>query len=129
MDKRCHTPTAAKVVAAGIGAGAACYAAYAAATWASYGWPKKRDTEGESLLGIFVPDPEVALHHEIRVDAPADVTFGVACRSDIGASPIVKALFKTRELVVGRPPETIVPPEGSLVEQQTEEHTSELQSH
>jgi hypothetical protein len=116
MEKRNYAPTAAKVAAAGLGLGVVSYAAYAAATWASYGRRKRRTREGESLLDAFMPDPEVAIRHARRVNAPADVTFDVACRSDIGASPIVKALFKTRELIVGRPPETIVPT-GTLVEQ------------
>ena len=116
MEKQNYVPMAVKAAAAGLGLGVASYAAYAAATWATYGCPRPRTREGESLLGIFVPEPEVAIRHELRVTAPADLTFDVACRSDIGASPIVKALFKTRELIVGRPPETIVPT-GTLVEQ------------
>ena len=117
MEKRNYVPMAAKAAAAGLGLGVASYAAYAAATWATYGRPMPRTREDESLLGIFVPEPEVAIRHEVRVNAPADLTFDLACRSDLGASPIVKALFKTRELIVGHPPETNVPPEGGLVEQ------------
>ena len=116
MEKRSLVPIAAKAAAAGLGLGVASYAAYAAVTWATYGRPQHRTRENESLLDIFVPQPDVAIRHVLPVNAPADLTFDVACRSDLGASPIVKALFKTRELIVGRPPETIVPT-GTLVEQ------------
>ena len=47
-------------------------------------------------------------------DAPADITFAAACEMDVLQSPIIRAIFKTREVLLGSEPDTAVRPRGLL---------------
>jgi len=85
---------------AGIGLGA--YAAYAAATWLSYGRPSRPRRDGDDpMLDRLMPTYEVAERYHIRIAAPAEITFAAACDMDLMRSPIIQAIFRTRELVLG----------------------------
>lgn len=81
---------------------------YAAAVlwgWTRYGYV--RDTPADAcdeLLDRFMPDYEVVERHSIRVAAPASETFAAARAMDLQDSAIVRAIFKTRELVLGAQP-------------------------
>ena len=105
----------AKWLAVMAGTGAAAYAAYVATTWVRYGH-RGRAHDRDSLLDGFVPDWDVALHHQAPVDAPADVALWVACHERMGDSVIVNTLFKMRELIFGAPAKKIEF-SGGLVEQ------------
>jgi len=61
-----------------------------------------------------MPSYEVAERHHIRVAAPADVTFAAACEQDLMAPPVVRAIFKAREFVLGSAPDTVARPRGLL---------------
>jgi hypothetical protein len=61
-----------------------------------------------------MPVYEVAERHHIGVAAPADVTFTAACEQDLMALPLVRAIFKAREVVLGAEPETVARPRGLL---------------
>ncbi|HET8623504.1 MAG TPA: hypothetical protein VFM14_08065 [Gemmatimonadales bacterium] len=84
--------------AAGIAA--LSYAGYAATTWARYG---RRDAphSPDPLLDRFMPDYEVAERHELRVRAPAEIVYSAACNLDLTSSPVVRALFAGRSLIMG----------------------------
>lgn len=62
-----------------------------------------------------MPTYEVVERHHIRVAAPADVTFAVACETNLLDSPIIRAIFRAREIVLGATPDPSVHPRG-LVE-------------
>lgn len=115
MERRCHTPSPAALLAGGVAIGVASYAAYVATTWSRYGKPKK-DAGADSLLDIFIPQYEVGIRRQIDVNAPADVTFGVACGAKMDDSAIIASLFKLRELIFGHPTVEI-PQHDTLVEQ------------
>ncbi len=61
-----------------------------------------------------LPLADVAERHHIRVEAPADITFASACEMDVLQSPIIRAIFKTREVLLGSEPDTAVRPRGLL---------------
>ena len=84
------------LVPAGL-AVAGAYAGYAALTWARFGNAKHTS----SLLGGAMPEYDVRLRHEVTVRAPAAVTFEAMRHMDFERSPIVAALFRTRELLLG----------------------------
>ncbi len=92
-------------LACGAGLLAGGYAAYAGKTWLGYGRvdPGIGD-DHDSLLDRFMPAYEVADRHHVHVEAPADTTFAAACDLDLEQSPVVRALFKTRELILGGHP-------------------------
>lgn len=81
--------------------GAGAYATHAAMTWTRFGRPvRPSETETDELLDRFIPTYDVVERHHIDVDAPAAVTLDAARRLDLSGSPIVRALFKGRELIM-----------------------------
>jgi hypothetical protein len=103
-------------ILATLGAGAAAYAAYAGITWYRYGNAKRpAPDEQDPLLDRFMPIYEVVERHQIRVNAPPAFTLAAAREQDI-QTPIARAIFKARELILGaRPPDR--PPSRGLLAQ------------
>ena len=91
----------ARLGAAGLAA--LSYAGYASATWARYG-RRARWAPIDPLLDQFLPEYEVVERHEVRVRAPADVTFLAARNLDLSRSTVVKAIFAGRSLLMGATP-------------------------
>jgi hypothetical protein len=107
--------SAARWLSVGIGAAAAAYGTYAAVTWLRYGHGSQAmPDEHDSLLDRFMPAYDVVERHHIPVDAPAETTFAAACDVDPLQSPIVRAIFKGREVILGSEPDTAVRPKGLL---------------
>jgi hypothetical protein len=92
-----------KAAAAGLAAVAAAYAARAAITWYGYGRASESADrcERDELLDRFMPRYDVVERHSIRVAAPADVTFAAAKEQDLMQVPLIAAIFKAREIVMG----------------------------
>ena len=84
--------------AAGLG-----WAGYAALAWSRYGKPVAHP-KTESPLDPFMPAFEVRELHETRVAAPADVTYASALALDLERSPLVRSIFRGRELLMGAAP-------------------------
>jgi hypothetical protein len=115
MTPLSRTRSLARWSSLGIGVAAAAYASYAAVTWWRYGHPGRPTVESDDpLLDRFMPIADVAERHHIRVEAPADVTLAAACEMDVLQSPIIRAIFKTREVLLGSEPDTAVRPRGLL---------------
>jgi hypothetical protein len=103
------------LLAAGAGVAAGAYAAYAAISWHRYGRAKKpAELEQDELLDRFIPEYEVVERHAIHIDAPASMTLAAACEQDLLQVPLIRAIFKARELVLGATPDQGVPPGGLL---------------
>ena len=97
--------TALKWSAGAAGFAAAAYATYVAVTWLRYGHrPSANPEDADAMLDRFMADYEIAERHHIRVAAPAEITFAAACEADLMHSPIIRELFRTRELVLGSKP-------------------------
>ena len=98
--------TASRIAFTGLGLAAAGYAAAAAFAWFRYGNPDQVAEGGaDPLLDQFMPVYEIVERHHVRVTAPAQLTFTAAKEQDLLDSPIVRAIFKTRELVLGSTPD------------------------
>lgn len=85
-----------------IGLAAGAYAAHAVTTWLRYGrlrpgHPDARDP----LLDRFMPEYEVVERHHIRVLAPPEVTMAAAAELDMQATPVVRAIIRGREILLG----------------------------
>ena len=105
--------------AAGLGAGLAGYAAYAAATWLRYGQPSPPSpAEHDALLDQFIPVYEVVERHRVSVAAPAPVALQAALDMNLEESPVVRAIIRTRELVLGTAPGARRHPRGLAEEMQ-----------
>jgi hypothetical protein len=97
------------------GAGGATYAAYVATAWLRYGSPSTppaADTDAQ--LDRFMSVYDVAERHHIRVNAPAETTFAAACDADLMESSIARAIFKSREIILGSTPDNRARPRGLL---------------
>jgi hypothetical protein len=91
------------------------YAGYVAATWLRYGHTADAPPDQRDLtLDQFMPAYDIVERHHIRVHAPAETTFATATDLDLMQSPISRAIFKGRELILGSEPDTVSRPRGLL---------------
>jgi hypothetical protein len=91
-----------RILAAGLVSAAAVYVAIVAVTWLRYGKPPAPAAEERDLLlDTFLPEYDVAERHHVQVSAPADVTLTAATETDMQQSAVVRAIFRTRELLLG----------------------------
>ncbi len=90
-------------------------AARAAVTWSRYG-RVDLGQDRDAPLDRFMPTCEVREHHETLVAAPAEITYAVACELDLARSPLVRWIFRGRELLMGSSRSAAKPPRTSLEE-------------
>jgi hypothetical protein len=110
---------AAPAISAVLGVAVAGYAACAAATWLRYGHPRRPGPEEDDpLLDRFMPVYDVVERHRTRVAAPAPVTLAVARTMDLFHLPVVRAIIKAREFVLGATGIAEDRPRGLLAEAQ-----------
>jgi hypothetical protein len=97
---------AAKGVAITTAAAGAGYAALVVFNRARYGSRKVTAAlPADSSLNRFLPDPEVAEHYTINIDAPAGIVMAAAKNLELLESPLIRAIFRTREVVLGGEPD------------------------
>ena len=104
----------------GLGAAAGGYAGLVAWHRMRYGRPGHFDESGGgALLDRFIPAPEVVEHHHIAIDAPAEVVLDAAKAMRLLDAPLVRSIFKARELVLGGKPDTRVHPQALFEQMQS----------
>src|SRR5262249_30471910 len=107
--------TVLKWAASALGVAAGAYAGYVGATWLRYGHPAPANAEeADPLLDRFIPVYDVAERHQIEIAAPPDITFAAACEQDLMALPLVRTIFRAREILLGSEPDTVAHPHGLL---------------
>jgi len=115
MRRRSPVRLTVDLVAGAAAMAAATYAAYAAVSWLTYGRASAAADEGrDELLDRFMPTFDVVERHHIRVNAPAAVTLRAAREQDLLRSGIIRAIFRTREVVLGATRDTRRQPRGLL---------------
>ncbi len=94
--------TAVRGLSAGVSVGVAAYLTCVGIAWRRYGRPKRpaSHAEADPLLDRFMPSYEVAERHHIRVAAPVEITFAAATELDLSQSAIIRAIFRSRELIL-----------------------------
>ena len=103
MNRKPLLLSAACAAIAGFAAGG--YATYAGLAWSRYGQPARaRPDERDELLDRFMPVFDVVERHHIDVLAPAATTLAAARALDLSAMPLVNAIFKGREVILGASP-------------------------
>lgn len=95
-----HLRRTAQIVGVGAGAAALLGIGYAGTTWLRYGKPSRKGPR-DPLLDRFMPTYEVRELHQTNVDAPVEVTYAAAEKLDFRRSPLVNAIFKGREVLMG----------------------------
>jgi len=102
---------------AGAALGGAAYAAYVADTWLHFGHPRPvRGGAKDALLDEFMRDCDVRDRQEVAVAAPAEATLVAATEMELQSSPVVRAIFRAREVILRSPPDATPRPKG-LIEQ------------
>lgn len=105
--------TVGKWTAGALGAATGAYTAYVAATWVRYGHTSLPGADDRDvLLDRFMPVYDIVERHHIRVGAPAEITFDAACEADLLESPVVRAIFRAREVLLGSAPDATARPRG-----------------
>lgn len=85
-----------------------------------YGTAKASTDRGEdSLLDRFIPDPEVVEHHQIGIDAPADLVMATAKDMRLLDSPVIRAIIRMRELALGGTPDQRQHPSSLVAQMQS----------
>lgn len=69
-----------------------------------------------SPLDRFMPAWDVRERFELEVDAPADLVLRTACEFDMQSLPLVKAVFRLREVLMGAHASAPRTPQGILAE-------------
>lgn len=98
-----------------LGVAAGAYASYVGVTWLRYGHPASASADdADALLDRFMPVYDVVERHHVDVAAPAGITFAAACEQDLMAGPLVRAIFKARQVLLGSEPDAGTRPRGLL---------------
>jgi hypothetical protein len=98
---------------------AAGYAALVVLNRARYGHAERFAAGAkDSALAQFIPNPEVAEHHEIEIHAPVHIVLATAKSLELLTSPLIRAVFRARELALGGKPDSRPQPT-ALYEQMT----------
>jgi len=115
-----HMRSALKWTAGALGVAAGAYAGYVGVTWLRYGHPAPaRADDADPLLDRFMPTYEIVERHHIGVAAPGAVTLDVAREVELQASPVVRAVIRAREILLGATPDTRRHSGGLLAETQS----------
>ena len=108
---------AARWLAAGTGMAVGAYAATAGLAYARYGRPARpRAGEEDPLLDRFMPDYDVVERHKTVVTAPTEILYAAALDMDIMDSPLARAIFRAREVILGAEPDKGSRPRGILAQ-------------
>jgi len=112
VTSRHRIRSAASWLGGGIALAAASYAAYAAVTWLQYGRPSAPPgpDEADVLLDRFIPSYEVSERHHVRVAAPGALVLAAAKDMDLLQTPLVRWIFRGREIAMGSKPDAQVRP-------------------
>jgi hypothetical protein len=112
--------SAVRLMAVATAVAAAAYATYATNAWKSYGNPPAPEPdENDDLLDRFIPDYDVVERHSIAVAAPAAEVLAAAKEQDLFELPLVRAIFRARELALGASPGDWERPRGLLAAAQS----------
>lgn len=94
-----------RIVAGAATCATAAYATSVAVTWLRFGRVAPGDPcDADALLERFMPAYDVAEQHRLGVAAAVSTTFAVSTEMNLNDSPIVRAIFKAREVALGAAP-------------------------
>lgn len=106
MNGRTIFKNAGRGLAAGAAIAVAGYAALVILNRVKYGDVEVLpEAAKDSLLDWYIPDPEVREHHSINIDAPPEVVMAAAKEMELLKSPVIHAIIRARELVMGGTPD------------------------
>ncbi|MEP7064543.1 MAG: hypothetical protein ABI889_00790 [Gemmatimonadota bacterium] len=98
-----------------LGAGVLGWMGWAVVSWARYGHDSHLSAAGAGVQN-FLPDYEVQELFQAQVEAPAPLTLATAQAMGLDESPVIRTIFRVRELMLGGVASTPLPT-GGVVEQ------------
>jgi hypothetical protein len=98
-----------------IGAFALGWLTWAAVSWVRYDHGSSAAL-GDAAVQRFMPDHEVDELFQTLIRAPAPITFSEAESMSLDASPIIRTIFRAREILLGGSSGSPLPP-GGVVDQ------------
>lgn len=105
MTARSFARSGLRYAAAGLGLAGVAYAVYVRATWLHYGQPvPPAPSEADPMLDRFMPRYDVVERHHTAVAAPPEVTLMAAGAMSLADVPVVRAILKGREVLLGTEP-------------------------
>jgi hypothetical protein len=108
---------ASKYVGAAAGLAALSYGAWVAHAWMRYGRASRGTAEdADPFLDRFMPAYDIVERHRVRIKAPADVTLAAATEMNLEQPLLVRAIIRTRELVMGSRTTRRLAPQGLLAQ-------------
>ncbi len=118
-----HSNSTGLVVSKSFSAAAALaavsYGAWVARAWIRYGRASRGTADdADPFLDRFMPAYDIVERHHVRVKAPADVTLTAASEMNLEQAVLVRAIIRTRELMMGARTTRRLAPQG-LVAQMT----------
>jgi hypothetical protein len=78
--------------------------------------PQTAAVPAERLIERFMPTADVTELHETVVHAPAEFVFEAAGNADLQSFPLIRAIFRLRELLLGSTPHAKRAPRGLVAE-------------
>jgi hypothetical protein len=107
-------------LAAAVGMAVVLYGVYVSVSLLTYGHhysgasaaSTSAGGNSDPLLDRFMLQYEVVERHHIRVGAPAEIAFAAAKELDLQQSPVVRAIFRSREAVMGASGDRTARPRG-----------------
>jgi hypothetical protein len=107
--------TATRWAAAGAIGAAAGYGLLAATAWLRCGHaPQSAADDTDPLLDRFMSHYDIVERHQVSVAAPANLTLLASTEVDLQRSPLIRAIFKGRELMMGAEKDSDIRPRGLL---------------
>src|SRR5215208_3507660 len=91
------------------------WAGYAAVTWLRFGHVDPAGKRDE-VVDRYMPRYDVIEHHQTRVAAPHQATYAAAKAADIHQSPLVRGVFRGREVFLRAPADSTRRPQSLLDE-------------
>jgi hypothetical protein len=120
MSGTAHMRRLVRWSAGSLGLAAGVYGACVATAWYGYGDPAPPGLgQADTLLVRFIPEYEVAERHQVRVMASAEIALSAAAETDLQQSPLIRAIFRAREFVLGGSAGTERRPNGLLAEMES----------
>jgi hypothetical protein len=105
-------------VGAGLGLAVLGYGTTVCAAYLRFGRRRPPAQDADPQLDRFMPTCDVVERHRIAVAAPAGATMAAALDTDLEQSPIIRAIIRTRALVLGATPQIAARPHGLLAQMQ-----------
>lgn len=76
----------------------------------------ERGAPAGRLIDGFIPRPDISRTHEVLIHAPADIVFDAAREQNLASHPIIRGIFRLREILLRAKPTAERPRRGLVAD-------------